>query len=125
MPSVKSQGRGQVTSEGLLDNKPSSPCTARLAKLLDNLGKERGRNGKIVGRVPGIAQCLSKQNKSFRSFIVAIDIAHQAAEFVERNLVELAILGDALFGAGSELFIVPPRPGYAALAADCSSALLE
>src|SRR5262249_47481820 len=62
-----------------------------------------------LGRAERLADGLERR----RILIVAVDVAQQVAELVERRAVDPAVLVEAVLGAGAELLEVPTRLGDA------------
>ena len=84
-----------------------------LAELLDDQPEQRGRDGEVVRRPLGGAELLADGLEGRRVLVVAVDVAQQAAQLVERRGIEPAVLLEAVARPGPELVEVPAGLGHA------------
>src|SRR5262249_58956983 len=99
--------RGEITAEGFLDDDPGAGRTARLGQLLDDELEHRGRYGEVVRRALRGAEVLANARKRRGVSVVAVDVAQQAGQDLERTGIEPTVLVDAVAGAGAELLQRP------------------
>jgi hypothetical protein len=95
---------GEVMAEGLLDD--HAPLVGRAigaVELLDHRAEERRRYGEIVRGTLRLAQGSLESLERRRVAVVAVDVAEQALELLERGRVEPAVLLEAGLRAGVKL----------------------
>ena len=88
--------RGEVAAERLFDDDAGAVGAARLAELLHDRPEQRGRDGEVVRRPLGRAELLAERLERRRVVVVAVDVAQQAAQLVERRRIEAAVLLEAV-----------------------------
>src|SRR6266481_9981212 len=74
--------RRQVMSEGFFDDYACVLGRARFGELLHNQLEQHGRNGEVVGRPLSRSKFFPDGLKSGGVFVVAVNIAQQAAQLV-------------------------------------------
>ena len=80
--------RGEVVPEGLFDDDASAVGAARLGQLFHDEPEQRGRDGEVVRRPLRGAELFADGLKGCRVFVVAVDIAQQAAQLVESRGID-------------------------------------
>ena len=91
-----------------------APCVrARLGQLLDDQPEQHRRDGQVVRRPLGGAERLADGLERRRVLVVAVDVAQQTAQGVERRGIHPSVLLEAVVGPGPELFEVPARLRHA------------
>src|SRR5262249_40921541 len=80
---------------------------AYLGELLDDQLEQYGRDGQVVRRSPGRTERLADRLERRRVLIVAVHVAQQAAQPIERGRVDAAVLVEAVLGSGAELLEAP------------------
>ena len=105
--------RGEVVAEWFLDDDACALGAARLRQLLDDVFEEQRRNRQVMRGMLRVAQLLAKRLEGRIVAVVAVDVAQQAAELVQRRRIEAAMLLQAVLGAGLELIEVPAGLGDA------------
>ena len=104
--------RGQVASERLFDDDARLIGQAGGAEPLDDRREQRGRDGEVVRRAPGIAQRLLERLEGVRVVVVAAHVPEQGEEPVEGvAVVDPAGLRDAVRRALAQLLEAPLRGG--------------
>ena len=110
---LSSRAEARSRAERLLDDDAGAVGAARLAELLDDQPEQHGRDGEVVRGPLGGAELLAEGLERRRVLVVAVDVAQQAAQLVERRGIEPAVLLEAVLGAGLELVEVPAGLGHA------------
>ena len=100
--------RRQIVAEGFLDDDARSFRTAGLRQLRDDGSEEWRRYRQIVRGVLRGAEGLPERRESRRIVVVAIDVAQQPHELVERRAVESAVRLDAIPRSRAQLVRVQP-----------------
>ena len=93
-------GRGKVVAKGFLDDHARAGRAFRPGQLLDDLAEEHRRNGEVMRWMLRRAEFTTNRLKRRGVVVVAIDIMHQPAEFLERGGIERAVLLNAVPGPG-------------------------
>ena len=91
----------------------ASVGAARLGQLFHDQPEQHGRDGEVVRRPLRRAELLAEGLKRGRVVVVAVHIAQQAAQLVERRGVESAVVLEAVARPGPELVEVPAGLGHA------------
>ena len=84
--------RGEVGAERLFDDDARAVGAARLGQLFHDQPEQRGRDGEVVRRPLRRAELFADGLERGRVVVVAVDIAQQAAQLVERRRIEAAVL---------------------------------
>ena len=100
---VERLGRGKVVAEGLFDDDSRPLGAARSGQLLDDRPEQRRGDGEVMRGPLGPAQLLTKVCEGGRVAIVAVDVAQESAQLVERRCVESAVLRHAVARTGAKL----------------------
>ena len=100
---VQFQRRIEVVPERLFDHDPRVIAASRLGQVLGDHSKQARRNRQIMQRLFGFAQLLAHLGESGGVAIIAVHIVQQTGQFVERVLVDAAMMLQAVLGAGLEL----------------------
>ena len=102
--------RGQVAPERLFDDDAGAGDAAGSRELLDHGAEERRRDREIVGGLLRRAERLADPLERRGVVVVAVDVAQQAGELVERRGVERAALLEALACPGPQPLEGPAGP---------------
>ena len=106
--------RSQVASERLFDDDARLIGQARRAEPFDHRGEQRGRDGEVMRRTPGIAQRLLERFERTRIVVIAAHILEQGKKVVEGvPVIDLAGLPDAVRRLFAQLRQAPFRGGDA------------
>src|SRR5579862_4993814 len=103
----------QVVAEGLLDDGARIVRASRLLQAERDGAKEAGRHREVVQRRLRLAELLAQFRESRRVAIVAVDIAQQLLHLLPRDLIESAMMLQAVLGALLKLVQVPSGLGNA------------
>ncbi len=90
---VEGLRRREVAAERFFDDDASAVrMQFDAAQLLDDESKQRGWNGEVVRRALGATELLANRFERRGILIVAVDIAQQTAQRLERRRIEPAVL---------------------------------
>src|SRR2546421_13051077 len=89
---VERPRRYEIVSEGLLDGDPRALDDADASELLDDNGKQAGRNRKIVERMLRIIECALQLDVRRGVLQVAPDIAYARCEITDKRAARLCAL---------------------------------
>jgi hypothetical protein len=110
---VERPGRSEIPAEGLLEDDARPAGAPRGAEPIDD-GVEHARRGReVVHGTLRRAQRLPERRERGRLAEVALDVAQQAGELLERGGIDDARRGDARQHAGAQLLDRHPRPADA------------
>src|ERR1700681_2014544 len=110
---VEFPGGSPIASERFFDNDARPVAAARFSKLLDDRPEVGGRNSQIKNRVLSACERLTQGLMSRRVRIIALYVAQQRAELVERRGVESPMLFETGPYAGPEFIHIFRRPRHA------------
>src|ERR1039458_1794660 len=110
---VEFPGRSPIAAEGFFDNDARSVAAARFSKLLDDHSEVGGRNSQIKNRMLSACECLTQGLVGRRVRIIALDVAQQRAELLERHGVESPMLFKTCPYPGPEFIHIFRRPRHA------------
>ena len=110
---MSSCAEARSCAEGLFDDDAGAVGAARLGQLFHDQPEQHGRDGEVVRRPLRGAELLADGLKRRRVVVVAVDVAQQAAQLVERRRIEPAVLLEAVVRPGPELVEVPTGLGHA------------
>src|ERR1700733_11133414 len=110
---VEFPGRTPIAAEGFFDNDTRPVAAARFPKLLDDHPEVGGRNSQIKNRVLSARERLTQSLVGRRVRIIALHVAQQRAELVERRGVESPMLFKTHPYSRPEFIHIFRRPGHA------------
>src|ERR1019366_8926484 len=110
---VEFPGRIPIAAERLFDNDAGPVAAARFSKLLDDYLEVGGRNSQIKNRMLSACERLTQSLVGRRVRIIALHVAQQRAELVERRGVESPMLFKTRPYPRPEFIHIFRRPGHA------------
>src|SRR5882757_10073279 len=110
---VQGACRGEIGAERLLDNDARAFVAIRFPQLLHYQPEQHGRNREIVRRMLAGANLPPDRAEGSGVFVVAVDIAQQAAQLLEGRAIDAAVLLEAVIRTRPELVETPAGFGDA------------
>src|SRR4029453_4558237 len=105
--------REEIVPERFFNDDASAVCASSFAQLCHNRLEQPRRDGKIVRRLLRRAKLLPEGLKRCRVLIVAVHIAQQTTQFLERGGINPAVVFNAVMRSRPELIESPTGFGHA------------
>ena len=111
---LSSRAEARSSSERFFDDDARLIGQTRRAEPFDHRGEQRGRDGEVMRRAPGIAQRLLERLERFRVVVIAAHISEQGKQVLEGvAVIDPAGLPDAVRRLFAQLRQAPLRGGDA------------
>src|SRR6202163_123823 len=110
---VEFPGGSPIAPERFFDNNARPATAARFSKLLDDHPEVGGRNSQIKNRVLSACERLTQGLVGRRIRIIALHVAQQRVELVERRGVHSSMLFTSRPYTRREFIHISRRPGHA------------
>src|ERR1700746_998820 len=100
-------------AERFLHNDSRAPPAIRFGQVLDNGFEQDRRNCQVVRRAFWLLEFLARCVEGRRILIVAVHVAQQSDQLIERRGIETTMFLQAVFRASTKLIEIPSSFGHA------------